>query len=43
MHFARRMGIDLARLPRLVAIEAACLELPAFQAAAPERQPDAVT
>ena len=37
---ARRFGVDL-RWPRLLAVEAACLALPAFQAAAPERQPDA--
>jgi maleylpyruvate isomerase len=38
---ARRFGVDLASLGRLVEIEARCAELPAFQAAAPERQPDA--
>lgn len=38
---ARRFGVDLAPMPRLLAAEAACLTLPAFQAAAPERQPDA--
>jgi glutathione S-transferase len=37
---ARRFGVDLAAMPRLRAIEAACLSLPAFIAAAPERQPD---
>lgn len=37
---ARRFGVDL-RWPRLLAAEAACLELEAFRAAAPERQPDA--
>lgn len=37
---ARRFGVDLAPLPRLLAAEAACLTLPAFAAAAPERQPD---
>lgn len=36
---ARRVGVDL-RWPRLLAVEAACLALPAFQAAAPENQPD---
>jgi maleylpyruvate isomerase len=37
---ARRFGADL-RWPRLLAIEAACLELDAFCRAAPENQPDA--
>jgi maleylpyruvate isomerase len=37
---ARRFGADL-RWPRLLEAEAACLALPAFQAASPERQPDA--
>ena len=38
---ARRFGIDLSPYPTLTRIEAACLALPAFAAAAPERQPDA--
>jgi maleylpyruvate isomerase len=37
---ARRFGADLARLPRLVEVEAACMALPAFAGAAPDRQPD---
>ncbi|MFK3891484.1 maleylacetoacetate isomerase [Sphingomonas sp. NPDC079357] len=37
---ARRFGVELA-WPRLLAVEAACLALPAFADAAPERQPDA--
>ncbi|WP_288456585.1 maleylacetoacetate isomerase [uncultured Sphingomonas sp.] len=37
---ARRFGVDL-RWPRLVQVEAACLALPAFAQAEPERQPDA--
>ncbi len=37
---ARRFGVEL-RWPRLLAVEAACLALPAFADAAPERQPDA--
>lgn len=37
---ARRVGVDL-RWPRLLEAEAACLALPAFQQAAPDRQPDA--
>lgn len=40
---ARRFGVDPAEFARISAIEAACLELPAFQAATPERQPDAET
>ncbi len=38
---ARRVDLDLAPFPTLLAIEAACLALPAFAAAAPARQPDA--
>jgi maleylpyruvate isomerase len=38
---ARRFGTDLSRYPRVLAVEAACRELPAFMAAAPEAQPDA--
>ncbi|HSV20723.1 MAG TPA: maleylacetoacetate isomerase [Casimicrobiaceae bacterium] len=38
---ARRVKIDLSPYPTLTRIEAACLALPAFAAAAPERQPDA--
>ena len=38
---ARRFGVDMARFPTLQRIEVACLELPAFDAARPERQPDA--
>jgi maleylacetoacetate isomerase len=38
---ARRMSVDLAPYPTLVRIEAALNGLPAFAAAAPERQPDA--
>ncbi|MNH49864.1 Maleylpyruvate isomerase [compost metagenome] len=37
---ARRFGVEV-RWPRLLALEAACLELPAFQNAAPGKQPDA--
>jgi maleylpyruvate isomerase len=37
---ARRFNVEL-RWPRLVQIEAACLELEAFRAAAPNAQPDA--
>jgi maleylacetoacetate isomerase len=38
---ARRFGVDLAPYPRIVAIEAALSELPAFAAARPEAQADA--
>jgi maleylacetoacetate isomerase len=38
---ARRFGVDPSAYPRIAAIEAACLALPAFKAAAPESQLDA--
>jgi len=38
---ARAIAADLAPYPHLCRVDAACLELPAFQAALPERQPDA--
>ena len=38
---ARRFGVDMAAYPTLARIEAACLALPAFDAARPENQPDA--
>jgi maleylpyruvate isomerase len=38
---ARRFGVDLEPFPRVRAIEAACLPLPAFAAAHPQAQPDA--
>lgn len=38
---ARRFGADLGAVPRLLQAEAACLALPAFIDAAPERQGDA--
>ncbi|MCK8785282.1 maleylacetoacetate isomerase [Roseomonas sp. NAR14] len=37
----RRFGVALEGLPRLLAAEAACAALPAFRAAAPDRQADA--
>lgn len=37
---ARRFGVDLAPFPTIARIEAACLKLPQFDAARPERQPD---
>jgi maleylpyruvate isomerase len=41
LYNARRFGVDLAPYPTLLAVEAACERLPAFQAAHPDRQPDA--
>lgn len=41
LYNARRFDVDLARWPRLLAIEAACLSHPAFIAAHPARQADA--
>ena len=38
---ARRFKVDLAPFPTIRRIEEACLELEAFQKAAPENQPDA--
>ncbi len=38
MFNARRFSVDLGPYPRLVAIDAACRELPQFQDAAPDRQ-----
>lgn len=38
---ARRFKIDMARWPRLLAIDAACARIDAFQRAAPAVQPDA--
>ena len=35
---ARRFAVDLSPYPRIVAIDAACREIPAFAAAAPQRQ-----
>jgi maleylpyruvate isomerase len=37
---ARRFNVDVSAFPRLLAAEAACLALPAFQAALPQNQPD---
>lgn len=42
LYNARRFGVDLDALPLLTAIEARCEALPAFQAAHPDRQPDAI-
>ncbi len=38
---ARRFGVDLSAYPRLAAVERNLLELPAFAAAHPDKQPDA--
>jgi maleylpyruvate isomerase len=37
---ASRFDIDMAPYPRIAAIDAACAQLPAFQAAHPAQQPD---
>ena len=38
---ARRLNVPLDRFPKIVAIDAACLKLDAFDRARPENQPDA--
>lgn len=38
---ARRLKVPLDKFPKLVAVDAACLKLPAFDRARPENQPDA--
>ena len=38
---ARRFDVPLDRFPKIVSVDAAALQLPAFDAARPERQPDA--
>jgi maleylacetoacetate isomerase len=38
---ARRLKVPLDKFPKIVAIDAACLELAAFDRARPENQPDA--
>jgi glutathione S-transferase len=38
---ARRLKVPLDKFPKIVAIDAACLELAAFERARPENQPDA--
>jgi len=37
---ARRFNVPLDRFPKIVAVDAACLKLPAFDKARPENQPD---
>jgi len=41
LYNARRFGVCFAHLPKIVAVDAACADLPAFQAAHPSRQIDA--
>jgi maleylpyruvate isomerase len=41
MFNARRLKVPLDKYPKIVAAEAACLKLPAFDKARPENQPDA--
>lgn len=41
LYATRRFPIDVERFPTLLRIEKACAELPAFQAAHADRQPDA--
>jgi maleylacetoacetate isomerase len=38
---ARRLKVPLGNFPKILAAEAACLKLPAFDKARPENQPDA--
>jgi len=38
---ARRYKVPLDKFPKIVAVDAACLKLPAFDKARPENQPDA--
>ena len=38
---ARRLKVPLEKFPKVVAVDAACLKLPAFDKARPENQPDA--
>ena len=38
---AHRIGLGLDHLPKIRAVEAACLDLPAFRTAHPSQQPDA--
>jgi len=38
---ARRLKVPLERFPKIIAVDAACLALPAFERARPENQPDA--
>jgi glutathione S-transferase len=38
---ARRFNVPLDESPKITAVDAACLKLPAFDKARPENQPDA--
>ena len=38
---ARRLKVPLDSYPKIVAVDAACAKLPAFEQARPEHQPDA--
>jgi maleylpyruvate isomerase len=38
---ARRLKVPLDKFPKIVAVDGACLKLPAFERARPENQPDA--
>jgi maleylacetoacetate isomerase len=38
---ARRFKVDISQYPKIAAVDAACLKLPAFEKARPENQPDA--
>jgi maleylacetoacetate isomerase len=38
---ARRFNVPLERFPKIVAVDAMCMKLPAFEKARPENQPDA--
>jgi glutathione S-transferase len=38
---ARRLKVPLDKFPKIVAVDAACMALPAFDRARPENQPDA--
>ena len=40
LYNARRYDVDLAQFPLIVRVESACMELPAFQRAHAEKQPD---
>jgi maleylacetoacetate isomerase len=42
MFHARRFDCDLTPYPRLLTVDAACQQLPAFSAASPAAQPDAI-
>lgn len=43
LYAARRLGVELEPFPCLTAIEARCAELPGFERAHPNTQPDALT